>query len=99
MYHSHDDTYPGYVFNGKHVNKERRPGNLQVHNGRFVSGRLPPKGREDRIWWDTSGHNSGANVYVTKEGGYEMSDPRSLASPGRGVYYSSYRTTPPISVD
>lgn len=95
MYHkSPKPAYLGYVKNGKHYNLDRPPGQVRIKDGKYESVRFQGDNpQDDRIWWDTNGYNQGSQVLVTKEGGFKLSDPRSKAIPGRGVYQDTYRTT------
>lgn len=100
LYHTHGKGYPGYIWNGRHVNQEARPGALMIENGRYGSTRQWQFGQHDpeldRIWWDTNGHNSGYKVYAMKESTmptYKPTDPEFRTMPIYGRFEDTYRTT------
>ena len=67
VYRTFTPSHGGWVKDGKVYNRSYGLGDVRIQNGKYYSVRQAHFNNPDKLWWDTSGHNSGEVVQVTNK--------------------------------
>lgn len=100
-YRTFTPTYGGWVKDGKVYNRNYGLGDVRIQNGKYYSVRQAHLNNPDKLWWDTSGHNNGQVVQVTKEANTQTL--QDAAKTGFnfdwGAFNKGYRLSDPIETN